>query len=106
MDIADWRKQIDAIDRKLVELLNERAKVAHEIGRLKKQKEMPIYEPDRERIVFDNVRELNPGPLPHRDLVAIFERIMDMMRKIQQEEIAPEPSMQSDATEADQDAED
>jgi chorismate mutase-like protein len=106
MDIADWRKQIDAIDRKLVELLNERAKVAHEIGRLKKQKEMPIYEPDRERIVFDNVRELNPGPLPHRDLVAIFERIMDMMRKIQQEEIAPEPPIRSNATEADQDTED
>jgi chorismate mutase-like protein len=106
MDIADWRKQIDAIDRKLVELLNERAKVAHEIGRLKKQKEMPIYEPDRERIVFDNVRELNPGPLPHRDLLAIFERIMDMMRKIQQEEIAPQPAVTSDATEADQDTED
>jgi chorismate mutase len=52
MDIADWRKQIDAIDRKLVELLNERARVAHEIGRLKKQKELPIYEPDRERVVF------------------------------------------------------
>ena len=106
MDIADWRKQIDAIDRKLVELLNERAKVAHEIGRLKKQKELPIYEPDRERIVFDNVRELNPGPLPHRDLVAIFERIMDMMRKIQQEEIAPQPAITSDATEGDQDTED
>jgi chorismate mutase len=106
MDIADWRKQIDAIDRKLVDLLNERAKVAHEIGRLKKQKELPIYEPDRERVVFDNVRELNPGPLPHRDLIAIFERIMDMMRKIQQEEIAPPQQLASNATEADQDTED
>jgi hypothetical protein len=52
------------------------------------------------------VRELNPGPLPHRDLLAIFERIMDMMRKIQQEEIAPQPAVTSDATEADQDTED
>ena len=51
---------------------------------------MPIYEPDRERIVFENVRKANPGPLPDRDLVRIYERIMDVMRQIQKEEIAPE----------------
>jgi len=90
MDIADWRKKIDEIDRKLVELLSQRAQAAHEIGRLKRDRAMPIYEPDRERKVFSNVQEVNPGPLPQRDLVAIFERIMDMMRKIQQEEMAPE----------------
>ena len=90
MDIADWRKKIDDLDRRLVELLSERAQVAHEIGRMKRAQELPIYEPDRERVVFDNVRGVNKGPLPDRDLVAIFERIMDMMRKIQQEEIAPE----------------
>jgi chorismate mutase len=90
MDIADWRKKIDELDRRLVELLSERAQVAHEIGRMKRAQSLPIYEPDRERLVFDNVRGVNKGPLPDRDLVAIFERIMDMMRKIQQEEIAPE----------------
>jgi chorismate mutase len=90
MDIADWRKKIDELDRRLVELLSERAQVAHEIGRMKRAQSLPIYEPDRERVVFDNVRGVNKGPLPDRDLVAIFERIMDMMRKIQQEEIAPE----------------
>ena len=42
---------------------------------------MPIYEPDRERIVFANVQEANPGPLPGRDLVRIYERIIDVMRK-------------------------
>ena len=53
MDIADWRKQIDEIDRKLVELINQRAKAAHEIGKLKSKAAMPIYEPDRERSVFE-----------------------------------------------------
>jgi chorismate mutase len=89
MDISDWRKKIDELDRKLVELLSQRAQAAHEIGKLKRGIGMPIYEPDRERAVFDNVRGVNPGPLPDRDLLCIYERIMDIMRQIQQEEIAP-----------------
>ena len=90
MDIAGWRTKIDELDRQLVDLLSQRAQVAHEIGRVKRAQSLPIYEPDRERTVFDNVRKVNKGPLPDRDLLAIFERIMDMMRKIQQEEIAPD----------------
>ena len=91
MDISDWRKKIDELDRKLVELLSQRARAAHEIGKLKRDIGMPIYEPDRERAVFDNVQGINPGPLPDRDLLRIYERIMDIMRQIQQEEIAPKP---------------
>lgn len=90
MDIADWRRQIDEIDRKLVELLSQRAKAAHEIGKLKRDLKMPIYEPDREKAVFENARQVNRGPLPDRDLQRIYERIMDVMRAIQREEIAPE----------------
>ena len=89
MDIADWRKKIDVLDQRLVELLSERATAAHEIGKLKRDAGMPIYEPDRERTVFDHVIKANPGPLPDRDLMRIYERIMDIMRQIQQEEIAP-----------------
>ncbi len=90
MDIADWRKKIDALDSQLVDLLSQRAQAAHEIGKLKKTAGMPIYEPDRERSVFDHVRKLNPGPLPDRDLLRVYERIMDVMRQIQKEEIAPD----------------
>lgn len=90
MDIADWRRKIDDIDRKLVDLLSERARAAHEIGRLKREVGMPIYEPDRERKVFDNTKQANRGPLADRDLQRIYERIMDVMRQIQREEIAPE----------------
>ena len=89
MDIADWRKKIDELDGRLVELLSERARAAQEIGRLKRDTNMPIYEPDREGIVFANVQKMNQGPLPGRDLVRIFERIIDVMRNIQKEEIAP-----------------
>jgi chorismate mutase-like protein len=87
MDIADWRKIIDEIDRKLVEILNQRARAAQEIGRLKRTTDLPIYEPERERIVLEQVQGCNAGPLQHRHLVQIYERIMDVMRNIQKEEM-------------------
>jgi chorismate mutase len=87
MEISDWRKKIDEIDVKLVKMLNERAQAAQEIGRLKRLKEMPIYEPDRERIVLAQVQEQNHGPLQHRHLIQIYERIMDVMRNVQKDEI-------------------
>lgn len=87
MDIEDWRRKIDELDQRLVQLLSERARAAVEIGRLKRDTDLPIYEPDRERAVFANVQKLNRGPLPGRELVRIFERIMDVMRNIQKEGI-------------------
>ena len=92
MDIADWRTCIDDIDRQLVTLLNQRAQAAHQIGRLKHLANGPVYEPDRERAVFANVQAANTGPLPAPHLQRIYERIMDIMRKIQLDEIAPAAS--------------
>jgi len=87
MDIADWRRKIDEIDQKLVKILNQRAEAAQEIGRLKRATEIPIYEPDRERIVLEQVQQANQGPLQNRHLMQIYERIMDVMRNIQKDEI-------------------
>jgi chorismate mutase len=107
MDISDWRNKIDEMDRKLVELLSQRAQAAHEIGKLKHTAGMAIYEPDRERTVFENVRKANPGPLPDRDLLRIFERIMDIMRGIQQQEMAPKSPVEGGGdTELDNDVND
>ena len=106
MDIADWRKQIDEIDRKLVELLNQRAQAAHAIGKLKRTAGMPIYEPDREQDVFTHVREMNRGPLPDGDLLRVYERIIDVMRQIQKEEIAPEIAEDLGHTELDSEVSD
>lgn len=106
MDIADWRKKIDEVDRRLVELLSERARAAVEIGRLKRDTSLPIYEPERERVVFENVREMNRGPLPGQDLVRIFERIMDVMRNIQKEGIGETPEAEKAETELDSEVND
>jgi chorismate mutase len=90
MDIADWRKKIDDVDRRLVQLLNERAQCAHEIGKLKRNSAMPIYEPDREKIIHQNVARHNAGPLSEVQLRQVYERLIDVMRQIQREEMAPE----------------
>ncbi len=101
MDISDWRKKVDELDRKLAALLNERAAAAIEIGRLKRHTNLPIYEPERERDVIANVQRSNAGPLAARDLAQIYERIMDVMRSIQKHEIVPETRPAADGAESD-----
>jgi chorismate mutase len=88
MDIADWRRQIDELDRRIVELLSERAHAALEIGKLKRSTSLPVYEPNRERVIFENVRAANRGPLSDIELVHVYERIVDVMRSIQKDEQA------------------
>jgi len=67
---------------------------------------MPIYEPDRERIVFENVQAANRGPLAGRDLVRIYERIIDVMRNVQKEEIVPNAGAVEAETELDSEVND
>lgn len=87
MNIAGWRKRIDELDRKLVRMLNQRARAAKEIGRLKRDTQMPIYEPRREKIILQNVGKANRGPFPQRELQQIFKRIIGVMRRLQKLEI-------------------
>jgi chorismate mutase len=93
MDLEHFRLKIDELDRQLVLLISERARAAQEIGRLKRATNLPVYEPQRERTIFDNVRSHNPGPLPDIELVHIYERIIDVMRALQKDELASRPAM-------------
>ncbi len=90
MDIAQWRLKIDELDRQIVELLSERARAAQAIGRLKKSSTLPVYEPAREAVIFANVRAANKGPLPDIELTHIYERLIDVMRALQADELASE----------------
>ncbi|MBN2020508.1 MAG: prephenate dehydratase [Sedimentisphaerales bacterium] len=74
--LDDLRKRIDEIDTKLVDLLNERARVVIEIGKLKRQTSSPVYAPDREKEVFEKVAGQNKGPLPNKCLQAIWRELM------------------------------
>ena len=74
---------IDQIDRRIVALLNERTEIVECIGRVKRECQMPVYEPRREDQVFANIAEANHGPIGHEAVRRIFERIIDEMRSIQ-----------------------
>jgi chorismate mutase-like protein len=88
MTLEELRNQIDVLDRKLVELLSERARAAQMVGRLKAATALPVYEPAREKVVLANVRAANKGPLPDIELTHIYERIIDVMRSLQRDELA------------------
>jgi chorismate mutase len=90
MTIDELRIRIDVLDRQLVELLSERARAAQMIGHLKAATSLPVYEPDREKIIYANVRAANKGPLPDIELTHIYERIIDVMRALQRNELASE----------------
>jgi chorismate mutase-like protein len=83
MDIADWRKKIDAIDKEVLRLLNERAHAANEIGKIKETTHAAVYEPDRERDIFANLHKSNQGPLTDNDLTLIYGQIIAIMRELQ-----------------------
>ena len=90
MTLEELRNQIDALDRQLVELLSERARAAQKIGHLKVATNLPVYEPAREKVIYANVRAANKGPLPDIELTHIYERIIDVMRALQRNELASE----------------
>ena len=77
------RRRIDALDEELVRVLNERATCADEIGRLKDQVGMEVYQPGRERAVLEHVRRVNTGPLTDVAIIRLFERIIDESRRLE-----------------------
>lgn len=79
------RGEIDRLDLQILKLLNERAAAAGQIGDIKKQMTMAIYEPKREEQVFRNVLDHNEGPLSENAVRRLFERIIDEMRLLQKE---------------------
>ncbi len=81
MDIDFWREKIDALDERLVELLNERCRCALEIGKLKRVQQIALYQPDREAQVLRHVLQSNRGPLMDEAVRRLFERIIDESRR-------------------------
>lgn len=82
--LEDLRRDIDRVDEVLVRLLNERARCACEVGRLKKQLGVEIYQPEREKAVLKHVREVaSEGPLDPDAICRLFERIIDEARRLE-----------------------
>src|SRR5712664_2832063 len=81
--LDDLRNDIDRVDEVLVRLLNERARVACEIGKLKKAQGVEIYQPEREKQVLAHVSGIAAeGPLGPDAIARLFERIIDEARRL------------------------
>jgi chorismate mutase len=88
LTIEELRTRIDVIDDQLVRLLNVRVACAVEVGRLKHEAGLPIYQPEREAQVLGRVRRSATdlsGPLTAEAVVRIFERIIDEARRAERE---------------------
>jgi len=77
------RAEIDDLDRQLLKIFNRRAELALAIGALKKERGLPIYDPEREKRIFTRVRTENPGPLDDEAVVRLFERVVDESRSLE-----------------------
>ncbi len=96
MNLQDWRRSIDEIDRKLVQLLNERSRCALEIGKLKNAANLPLYQPDREKEVLENAERSNAGPLSNSAIRRLFERIIDEARSAERQAMAKDNDHSAD----------
>jgi chorismate mutase len=85
MDIEDWRRKIDEIDLEILCLLNKRAELTMEIGKIKKAKQIPIHSPEREKLIIQRLVNANPGPLSGEGIRRVFERIIDESRKLEKD---------------------
>jgi len=83
LDIDQIRKEIDRLDNELLRIFNERASLALKIGEIKKERGIPVYDPAREKLIFDKVKAINPGPLEDGAIVRLFERVIDESRRLE-----------------------
>jgi len=77
--LPERRAAIDGIDARLVLLLNERARVVRDIGRLKQEAGLPANDPQRVEQVLGRIASINAGPLPAEHLRRIYETIIAEM---------------------------
>lgn len=83
MTIDEIRENIDRLDSELLRIFNERAQLALAIGEIKKGLNLPVYDPAREKRIFERMTRANPGPLDDQAIVRLFERVVDESRRLE-----------------------
>ena len=83
MEIDELRKRIDLLDDALIRIFNERARIALEIGRVKKELGLAVFDPGREKRIFSRMKADNPGPLDDDAVIRLFERVIDESRRLE-----------------------
>ncbi len=82
-ELESLREAIDQIDTDLLHLLNRRMELAREVGRIKAEKDLPLFHPGREEQIFDRLKRINPGPITDESLRAIYREIFAASRLMQ-----------------------
>ena len=78
------RKAIDALDAELLRLLNQRARIAHELASIKKSSGLPVYDSEREQQILNRICEENRGPLASQSVASIFRCIIRESRRVEE----------------------
>ena len=78
------RRAIDDVDRRLLDLIAERVRIVLEVGDFKRRRSLPIYDPERERTMIEQLIQIAPKPLNPQLVRRIFERVIDESRRIEQ----------------------
>jgi chorismate mutase/prephenate dehydratase len=81
-ELEGLRRKVDAVDRRILQALNERARLSQAIGRVKRDRNEEVYAPDRERKVLDRLGRSNRGPLSREALEAIYLEIMSYSKSV------------------------
>ncbi len=83
--LDDLRKELDKIDKDIIKLLHKRIEIVKDVKNLKKDKNISVYQADREKKIIDNILKLNEHKFPDESLINIYQEIFSVSRKIQQD---------------------
>jgi chorismate mutase-like protein len=97
MKIKNWRRKIDAIDTAMLHLLNLRAELALEVGRLKGERGLALRVPAREQEILTRMKKLNPGPLGEDSVQKIYQLILNESIRTQERNGCAKPKGRSRA---------
>lgn len=86
-DLDQLRLSIDAVDQQILKLLHERVRLVVQVGEYKRERDMPVYDPERERALLERLCRAAEPPLDADTIRRIFERLVDESRRIEQHHV-------------------
>jgi chorismate mutase len=87
-ELEELRRSIDDVDRKILELMAERARLVLAVGDVKRARNMAVHDPDRERRVLERLGAQAVPPLDAATVRGVFEKLIDEMRRLEQHHVA------------------
>ena len=86
-ELESLRIAIDEVDRQILALIAERVRLVLAVGDVKRERNMPVYDPERERRILDRLAASAPAPLDGTTVRRIFERLIDEARRLEQSHV-------------------